>query len=222
MQYRGNIKIYEWTSFTQNNCNTYVLGENGRVIIDPGHRHLFGNVESGMQSDGLSPRDIELVLATHSHPDHFESVENFMDDPKVKIGLHGDELEFLEKAGVEFARMLGMPTPRYRVDIRLTEGELTADGVTMQIHHTPGHSPGHVCIYLPEEKVLFAGDLIFNQGVGRTDFPGGNGSLLKQSIQRMAELDIETILSGHGPMVEGRDAVKKNFDFIEKVYFPMV
>ena len=222
MLYRGNIRIYEWTSFTQNNCNTYVLGENGRVIIDPGHRHLFGNVENGMREDRLDPKKIDMILATHSHPDHFESVENFLDNPLVKIALHGDELRFLEKTGVDFARMLGMPTPRYRVDIQLTEGQLTADGVTLEVLHTPGHSPGHVCFYLAEEKVLFAGDLIFNQGVGRTDFPGGDGSLLKKSIQRMAELDIATILSGHGPMVQGRDEVKRNFDFIEKVYFPMV
>ncbi len=222
MQFTEYIRVYEWTSFTQNNCNTYLIGKTGKVMIDPGHLHLFTNVESGMKSDGADPARVELILATHSHPDHFEGVENFMDRPEVKIALHPEEQQFWEKAGVEFARMLGMPTPKYRVDLDLVEGELVADGMTLQVFHTPGHSPGHVCLYLPEEKVLFSGDLIFNQGVGRTDFPGGNGSLLKKSIQRMAELDIETILSGHGPMVQGREAVKKNFEFIEQVYFSMI
>ncbi len=222
MQFTDIVHIYEWDSFTQNNCNTYLIGKKGRVLIDPGHRHLFTNVAGGMRKDGFDPDRVDMVLATHSHPDHFESVENFMDKIDVKIALHPEEQHFLEKAGMEFARMLGMPTPRYRVDLDLVEGNLTADGVTLKVFHTPGHSPGHVCFYLEEEKILFAGDLIFNQGVGRTDFPGGDGDLLKNSIRRMAELDIETILSGHGPMVQGREAVKSNFDFIEKVYFPMV
>ena len=222
MQLTENVHIYEWTSFTQNNCNTYLVGNGGKVMIDPGHRHLFTNVVDGMRSDGFDPDAVELILATHSHPDHFESVENFMDKPEVRIALHRDEQEFLEKAGIEFARMLGMPTPKYRVDLDLSEGELNADGIKLKVFHTPGHSPGHVCLYLEAEKILFAGDLIFNQGVGRTDFPGGDGALLKKSIRRMAELDIETILSGHGPMVQGKEAVKSNFDFIEKVYFPMV
>ncbi len=221
MQLTDNVHVYEWTSFTQNNCNTYLVGKNSKVLIDPGHRHLFTNVESGMNSDGLAVKNVDMILATHSHPDHFEGVENFMDRPEVKIALHGDEHKLLEKTGVEFARMLGMPTPSYRVDLEMTEGELVADGVVFQVFHTPGHSPGHVCLYLAEDKILFSGDLIFNQGVGRTDFPGGDASLLKKSIQRMAELDIETVLSGHGSMVQGRDEVRKNFDFIEKVYFPM-
>jgi len=221
LQLSENLWVYEWTSFTQNNCNTYVLGRKAKVLIDPGHSHLFSHVERGMAADGLDPAALELVIATHSHPDHFEGVEKFLDRPEVKIAIHPDGQEFLEKAGLEFARMLGMANPRYRIDLNLVEGDLEADGLKLQVFHTPGHSPGHICLYWPEAKVLFSGDLIFNQGVGRTDFPGGDGRLLKQSIKRMSELQVETILAGHGPAVQGRDQVKKNFAFIEQVYFPM-
>jgi glyoxylase-like metal-dependent hydrolase (beta-lactamase superfamily II) len=214
--------MYEWTSFTQNNCNAYVLGEQAQVLIDPGHSHLFSHVRLDMARDGLDWQKVELVAVTHSHPDHFEGVENFLDHGAVKIGLHAEEERFLETAGVEFARMLGLATPKYRIDLHLEEGPLAIGDLELEVYHTPGHSPGHVCLYWPARKALFSGDLIFNQGVGRTDFPGGDGELLKASIRRMAELDVELILCGHGPAVKGRRAVEENYRLIERVYFPML
>jgi len=217
-----DLYAYPWTSFTQNNCNTYVIGRRQKVLIDPGHASLFKNVQQAMTRDGLDWRAVELVVATHSHPDHFEGVEFFLDRLEVKIALHPDEEEFLQKVGPEFARMLGLRPPRYRVDVQLVEGDLEADGLKLQVFHTPGHAPGHLCLYWPKRKVLFSGDLVFNQGVGRTDFPGGDGALLKASIKRMAELDVELILSGHGDVVQGREAVKRNFEMIEEVYFGLI
>ncbi len=222
MKIFDDLHYYPWTSFTENNCNTCLLGATGRILIDPGHRHLFSHVERGMVGDGLDWRAVDLLLITHSHPDHFEAVELFLENPETKIALHAAEEAFLEKTGQDFARMLGMPLPRYRVDLNLDEGQLSVDGVELQVFHTPGHAPGHVCFYWPARKVLFSGDLIFNQGVGRTDFPGGDGKLLKESIKRMAALDVELILSGHGDPVQGREAVERNFQFIEQAYFSWI
>lgn len=222
MRIADNLFIYPWTSFTENNCNTYILGERGQIMIDPGHKHLFTNVEQGLAKDGLSLDAIEAVLFTHSHPDHFEAIELFMDRPGVKLGMNSDEEKFLAQTGPMFAQMMGLPMPEYRLDLDLVEGELEVGGIKLQVFLTPGHSPGHVCLYWPEMKVLFSGDLIFNQGVGRTDFPGGDGELLKASIKRMAELDIELILSGHGEPVNGKQDVARNFELIEKTYFDWI
>jgi glyoxylase-like metal-dependent hydrolase (beta-lactamase superfamily II) len=68
----------------------------------------------------------------------------------------------------------------------------------LSIFHTPGHSPGSATLYWPAQKALFTGDLIFKEGFGRTDLPGGDSATLKESIKRMAELDVELLLSGHG------------------------
>jgi len=92
----------------------------------------------------------------------------------------------------------------------------------MEIYHTPGHSPGSVSLYLPDSKALIAGDVIFQAGVGRTDFPGGNGKLLKRSIDRLAMLDTEHLLPGHGDLVKGKERVKRNFDYVADVYYGMI
>jgi glyoxylase-like metal-dependent hydrolase (beta-lactamase superfamily II) len=84
---------------------------------------------------------------------------------------------------------------------------------------TPGHSPGSLCLYWPDKKALFTGDLVFFQGVGRTDLPGGNGKELKKSIQRISHLDTEYLLTGHGEIVIGQEAIKENFQKIQAYWF---
>jgi glyoxylase-like metal-dependent hydrolase (beta-lactamase superfamily II) len=107
-------------------------------------------------------------------------------------------------------------------DLLLTEGDLSVGELEFQVIHTPGHSPGSVVLYWPQEKALFSGDLIFRGGVGRTDLPGGNGSALKESIKRLTELEIEWILPGHGDIVSGAAEVKANFNHIEQVFFDYI
>jgi glyoxylase-like metal-dependent hydrolase (beta-lactamase superfamily II) len=75
---------------------------------------------------------------------------------------------------------------------------------------------------LAGEKTLFTGDLIFKEGLGRTDLPGGNGTQLKESIRRMADLDVEWLLSGHGDIISGKNEVQRNFAQVEQFYFTYV
>jgi len=76
--------------------------------------------------------------------------------------------------------------------------------------------------FWPLQKALFTGDLIFKEGVGRTDLPGGDGSKLKESIIGLKNLDVEWLLSGHGEVISGADRVKKNFDDVESFYFAYI
>ena len=92
----------------------------------------------------------------------------------------------------------------------------------MDIIHTPGHSPGSVTLYWSREKALFTGDLVFKDGVGRTDLPGGDGTQLKESIKGLKNLDVEWLLSGHGEVIAGAENVKKNFETVESFYFGYV
>ncbi|MEW6374559.1 MAG: MBL fold metallo-hydrolase, partial [Thermodesulfobacteriota bacterium] len=160
----------------------------------------------------------DLIILTHSHPDHFEGVEAFFNRP-VKVAMSREEERYLQASGKLLFEMMRQPLPKFRIDFYLKEGELHLGGKTFHLYQTPGHSPGSLSIYWPERKVLFTGDLIFYGGIGRTDFLGGDSKLIKESIERMSHLDIEILLPGHGNLVMGREMVLQNFEFIRENFY---
>ena len=117
------------------------------------------------------------------------------------VGMHPKEMPLWKVKGgaIMFGvAMKSSPTP----DHQFQEGEILSVGrYKFEVHHTPGHSPGHVIFHCSEEKVLFSGDVIFNQGIGRTDLLGGSYQTLMESInQWVVPLpDATRIYSGHGP-----------------------
>ena len=214
------LYAYPWTQMTANNANTYLTSGPPVVMIDPGHAQLYGNVEVGLSQDGIKDAP-EMVVLTHCHPDHMEAA-GLLQKIGSKVAMHRTEIEYLEGEGRQMAAAMGMSLPDIAFDVVLDEGQFTAGDEEFEVFHTPGHSPGHVCLYLPRHKALIAGDLIFAQGVGRVDFPGGDGEALKDSIRRMAELDLEWVLPGHGPIIKGAENVARNFQAIEQMYFGML
>ena len=221
MKLCDGVYAYIWRGVFENNCNMYYFGEPLNLLFDPGlARHVDLRFDT-MRSDGLNPDDITTVISTHSHPDHFEGCAHFMDG-RAKVGMHRDEIAVLNEVGPQFFRMMGMEFPSFSFDMELDEGPLNVNGVELEVFLTPGHSPGSVCVYWKDKKVLVCGDLIFRESVGRTDFPGGDSAKLRASIERMAELDIEYLLPGHMDYVSGAVQVKKNFDVIRRYIFPML
>ena len=81
MQITNNLHAFIWDSMTVNNCCTYLIDGPKPILIDPGHAHLFGHVESGLDKLGLAIEDIGLVVCTHGHPDHIEAVQLFQETP---------------------------------------------------------------------------------------------------------------------------------------------
>ena len=216
MRLMDDLYVFLWQSLTENNCNTYLITGKKNILIDPGHYHLFGHVRDGLERLGLSVSDIDLIILTHGHLDHMEGVNVFKDDSTI-FGIHKEEWEIIKKGP---SYHLGVfASPDREPDILLQEGELVVGDKTLQIGHTPGHSPGSICIYWPEKKVLFTGDLIFENGIGRTDLIGGNGEELRQSIKNISDLDTWYLLPGHGDIILGEDEVKKNFKQIEQFWF---
>ena len=221
MEITPNLHAFVWESMTTNNCNTYFIDGPTRVLIDPGHSRLFGHVEMGLKQLGLTIEDMNLVICTHAHPDHIEGGQLFKDSPAL-FTLHQEEWRWAATIGEQMGAALGMDMEALQPDFFLKEGDLQLSGLTLQIIHTPGHSPGSVTLYWPEQKALFTGDLIFKEGFGRTDLPGGDGATLKASIQRLTDLDVEWLLSGHGDIIAGAEAVRKNFADIEQFYFAYI
>jgi len=216
MKILDNLHAFLWDHPMANNCNTYFIDGERKILIDPGHYEFFSHVRDGLSDLSLTPEDMDVVLITHGHPDHIESVQVFA-DMKAVIAVSQIEMNFIRKIAPHYGQALGVPD--FEPDFLLQEGELEIGSITLHVIHTPGHSPGSVCFSWPDQKVLFSGDVIFNGGIGRTDLPMGNGEELKASIRRLATLDVEQVLSGHGEPVNGREAVKRNFQEIESFWF---
>jgi len=220
MKLVNNLYAYLWQG-SDNNCNSYlfanVLNNRRHVIIDPGHittpyfrEPALERLFKEMEGDGIEAGDIGLVILTHSHPDHCEAARAIRENNGALVALHEAEENMYNRFGG-------------RVDLYLEEGELELGKekeIRLKVYHSPGHSPGHVTVYWPDEKVLIAGDVIFYQSTGRVDLPGGSARLLKQSIDRLSQLEIEYLLCGHPyghpGIIKGRAAVRQNFDFIRR------
>ena len=136
--------------------------------------------------------------------------------------MHETEWQWIDSMGRQMGAAHGIDMDAIMPDFFLQEGDLSLGNLEVKVFHTPGHSPGSVCLYLTDQKVLFTGDVVFKEGLGRTDLPGGDGSKLKASIRRLAELDVEWLLSGHGDVVSGAEKVKANFKEIEQYWFQYV
>lgn len=218
MKLGKDLHAYLWQNPYENNCNTYVIDGEMTVLIDPGHALHVERIFRQMEEDGLSSEKIDLVIITHSHPDHMEGLEVFAHKP-VKIAMSREEERYLLENGRFLFEMMGQPIPEFRIDFYLKGGELHLGKRILLIYQTPGHSPGSLSIYWPERKVLFTGDLIFYGGIGRTDFPGGNSKLLMESIEQMSRLDTELLLPGHGDLVMGKDLVLQNYESIRQKFY---
>jgi len=212
MRLNSDLYAFPWRSMTENNCNSYLIDSDFKILIDPGHQHLFAELVSSLRSMDIHLEDIDLVVGSHAHPDHIEAFQSFS---TLSAMITMGELEF-QNVQERATHLLGFDL---QLDFLLTEGKLRAGTTELEVISTPGHSPGSICLYWPQHKALFAGDVIFEQGVGRTDLPGGSGELLKESIRRLSTLDIELLLPGHGNIIQGREEIARNFSLVEDIYF---
>lgn len=219
MHLREDIYVYEWSDYSENNCNSYYIGGSANILIDPGLFQYVPDLLRRMEDDGIDPMEIQYIFNTHAHPDHFEGSAYF-DESKTKIGLFEEEIHYLHGPGADLYALFGLAAPSLQINWPLKDGEFLLGEDTFQVIHVPGHSPGSVALYSSSRDVLFPGDVIFKESVGRTDFPGGDGRLLKSSIRKLAALEADCLLPGHMEMVVGHDLVKKNFQLVMEYFFP--
>lgn len=169
----------------QTNC--YLVWNEERadcVVIDPGDEAQKVLAEA----EKLGKR-IAAILLTHGHFDHVGAVRNIAAETDCDVYLHSAELTLpkIFTAGALYC------THTYE------EGDtVEVAGLRFTVLHTPGHTPGSVCLVC--EKTMFSGDTLFAGSCGRTDLPGGSRSTIAQSLQRLAQLESDyTVCPGHGP-----------------------
>lgn len=216
MKITENLYAFLWVNPTANNCNSYLITGDKNILIDPGHDHLFQHVHEALAKISFSPKDIDLVIITHAHPDHMEGVKRFV-GTSTMIAMSQVEMDFIRNMAPHYGNAVGISC--FEPDILLQEGSLKMGDLNFHIIHSPGHSPGSLCLHWLDKKALFTGDVVFYNGVGRTDIPSGNGKKLKESINKISRFDLNYLLPGHGEVVSGRDQVKKNFNQIKSFWF---
>lgn len=139
------------------------------------------------------------ILNTHGHFDHTAGIAPLKAALQIPVGVHPADRSLLTEGGG--AGIFGIPIRLPPVPELLLDDGLTLDigSLQLSIIHTPGHTPGSICIYCPQERALFTGDTLFAGSVGRTDLSGGNARKLVASLKRLTDLPPETrVLPGHG------------------------
>ena len=181
----------------ESNCWILGCGETRTaVVIDPGD-------EAGILQT-LEAHDLTLkyLIHTHGHLDHVSATASLQKEMGAPVLIHEDDQILLDNLGLQ-GTMFGLASPEPpTVDRYICEGDSIDWGEhTLSVIETPGHSPGGVCLNLEGENILFAGDTLFQDSIGRTDLWGGDYEQLLDSIrEKLWPLDDDTIVCpGHGP-----------------------
>ena len=192
----SNIKIEEFcVGEVQTNCY-FAINETTKemFVVDPGAS--APKLAEEIQSRGYQP---VAILLTHGHFDHAGAAEELAGLLHVKIYAHEAEKDTLENPAYNVSGMIGKKES-YHADIFVKDEEvLTLAGFSIKVLYTPGHTAGGCCYYIAAEDVLFSGDTLFCQSVGRTDFPGGSMSQIVRSIrEKLLDLPDHTkVYPGH-------------------------
>ncbi|MFA6186897.1 MAG: MBL fold metallo-hydrolase [Phycisphaerae bacterium] len=187
----------------ENNCYVVRTGKDAGdcLIIDTG---LDAEpLIAFLKKENLNPL---FLILTHGHADHIAGAAELCRIFKnIKVCIHKDDSKMLGDAGSNFSRFAGMEITTSPADIIFDkETEFDFDGMKFQIIHTPGHTPGGICLYNKENNILFSGDSLFAGSIGRTDFSGYDiekrlEQLIKNIKTKLLILPEETtVLPGHG------------------------
>lgn len=189
-------------------CNCYVLAQRAgtdAIIVDPGQRAM-GPLRRILDENRLTPA---AVLLTHGHIDHIWSAQKVADMYGCPAYIHPDDRFMLTNPIKDFGPKIAQlafgalfSEPKQVIELDKDGDKVELGGITVTADHTPGHTRGSVVFRVSEgtEEIVFTGDTLFRQSVGRTDLPGGSGrDLLGSIVTKLLVLDDDTVvLPGHG------------------------
>lgn len=189
--------ILETISVGPLEANCYILAQDkdsSAIIIDPGAEPR--KIKKVLDRHGLRPA---FIVNTHGHYDHIGADDHF----GVPVYAHKEEVALLRDPKLNLSGLFSLPFHVNAQIIILKEGSLLElDNIQLKVAHIPGHSPGGIALLMqkPTEKIVFTGDSLFRQGIGRFDLEGGNEELLIRSIKEKLLIlaDDTVIYPGHG------------------------
>lgn len=182
-------------------CNCTIVGDETTreaIVIDPGDD--ADRILARLKAHELTLKEI---VCTHTHIDHVGAIFELQQKARTPASIHKADLFLFQELDTQ-AQWLGMPSPKKgTIDRFFNDGSSVAcQGVELGVIHTPGHTPGSTCFLLGNDRsILFAGDTLFRNSIGRTDLWGGSTPDILSSIhKRLMTLDDDTlVIAGHGP-----------------------
>jgi glyoxylase-like metal-dependent hydrolase (beta-lactamase superfamily II) len=183
-------------------CNCSIFGDETThegIVIDPGDGEDVARVLSVLTRRGLK---LKAIVITHAHIDHIGGAAKLKAATGAPVYMNAADQELYDAMDMQ-AGWLGMQTPEVTdIDVNVRDGDTVECGTTeMQFLHTPGHTQGSLCVLIPAENKLIAGDTLFRDSIGRTDLPGGDPRAILRSIHtKLLTLDEGLdVIAGHGP-----------------------
>lgn len=180
-------------------CNCSIFGDEETreaIVVDPGDD--ISEIETVLDNHNLK---VKAVVITHAHIDHIGGAHRLKERTGAPVYMNGADQPLYDALEMQ-AGWLGIATPeRTDIDAPLRDGDTLKLGVTdFHVFHTPGHTPGSTCLWIPSAGKLVAGDTLFRESVGRTDLPGGDSRKILRSINdKLLTLPDDTVvIAGHG------------------------
>ena len=180
-------------------CNCSIFGDEGSreaIVVDPGDD--LDQIQAVLGKHSLK---VKAIVITHAHIDHIGGARKLKELTGAPVYMNLNDQELYDNLAMQ-AGWLGIATPEQtEIDAPVRDGDTLALGsAAFHVIHTPGHTQGSLCLWIPAEQKLVAGDTLFRESIGRTDLPGGDSKMILRSIaDKLLVLPEETeVIPGHG------------------------